>query len=159
MNSDNLNKWLTLAANLAVLASIGFLALEIRQNTEMTRAQITQSRAEASVNLLETFFNSDYIPPIREKIEKGDDLSFQERARYLGWLRAVLRNLDNNFQQYQQGLLDEHVAQSNTEAIRSLVYAHPISRVFWDEVKHTFSDEFVEYADSQIEEWEQSDRE
>jgi hypothetical protein len=34
MNLENLNKWLSLAANLGVIAGIIFLAIEIRQNQE-----------------------------------------------------------------------------------------------------------------------------
>ena len=49
VNTDNLNRWLSLGANVAVVIGIVFLAIEIRQNTEMTRAQITQSRAETSI--------------------------------------------------------------------------------------------------------------
>ena len=51
MDEDKVNKWLTLGANIGVLIGIIFLAVEIRQNTEMTRAQITQSRADAAIAL------------------------------------------------------------------------------------------------------------
>ena len=33
MNADKVNKWLTLAANIAVIAGIVFLALELNQNS------------------------------------------------------------------------------------------------------------------------------
>ena len=56
MDTERLSRWLTLGANLAVLASIVFLAIEIQQNTEMTRAQITQSRAETAISLAEMLF-------------------------------------------------------------------------------------------------------
>jgi len=44
MNADNLNRWLTLVANLAVVAGIIFLALELRQNTIMQERQMEFDR-------------------------------------------------------------------------------------------------------------------
>ena len=38
MNLDDLNKWLTLTANVGVLAGIVFLAVELQQNTNISRA-------------------------------------------------------------------------------------------------------------------------
>jgi hypothetical protein len=39
VNADKINKWLTLAANVAVVAGIFFLALELSQNSRMMHAQ------------------------------------------------------------------------------------------------------------------------
>jgi hypothetical protein len=152
MNTDNLNRWLTLSANLAVLASIVFLALEIQQNTEMTRAQITQSRAETSIALAEMLFNSEHIPPILEKARNGEELNYQEYVRYSGWLRATLRNLDNNIQQSKRGLLGEHIPRASAGAIRGVILANPTAREYWRNSKDTFSDEFVVFVDAIIEE-------
>ena len=38
MNTDNLNKWLTLVANVGVIAGIAFLAMEIRQSNQIAVA-------------------------------------------------------------------------------------------------------------------------
>ncbi len=43
MNTEALNRWLTLTANVGVIAGIVFLAVEIRQNTDMMRAQTRSS--------------------------------------------------------------------------------------------------------------------
>lgn len=46
MDSEQLNKWLTSLANIGVLAGLAVLVFEIRQNNELTLAQIEQSRSE-----------------------------------------------------------------------------------------------------------------
>lgn len=38
MNADNVNKWLTLSANIGVVIGLVLLIVEIGQNTEMMRA-------------------------------------------------------------------------------------------------------------------------
>jgi len=98
MDTDRVSRWLSIGANLAVLASIVFLALEIRQNTEMTRAQITPGRAQNNLALADMQFNSDYIPEILMKARDGEELTRTELYRYRTHLRAVLRAYDNDFQ-------------------------------------------------------------
>ena len=51
MNPDHLNKWLTLAANICVIAGIVFLGVEIRQNTDATQASVEQSMMETDISL------------------------------------------------------------------------------------------------------------
>ena len=40
MDSEKINRWLTLAANVGVIAGLVLVAVQIRQNTEITKAQI-----------------------------------------------------------------------------------------------------------------------
>ncbi len=47
MNSERLNTWLTLLANFGVIVGLGVLIYEVRQNNELTLAEIEQSRSEA----------------------------------------------------------------------------------------------------------------
>jgi len=58
MQLDDLNKWLTLAANVGVLAGIIFLAIELQQNTNMMQAQTRQAITENS-NSINIVLTSD----------------------------------------------------------------------------------------------------
>lgn len=40
MNSERLNRWLSFAANIGVIAGLVLVAIQINQNTEITKAQI-----------------------------------------------------------------------------------------------------------------------
>ena len=53
MNSDRIARWLSLAANLGVLAGIFLLIVELDQNREMMRAQIRHDMAMGIVDLLQ----------------------------------------------------------------------------------------------------------
>lgn len=76
MNLDQLNKWLTLAANFGVLAGIIFLGLEIRQSN-----RIAIATTEASVRAIYAEFNqSIYSNPqiaelLRRDAESKSDFS------------------------------------------------------------------------------------
>ena len=147
MDTDRLNRWLTLGANFAVLFSIVFLAIEIQQNTEMTRAQITQSRADTAIALAESYYNSEYLPKIWEKARNSETLSFDERTRYQFWLRATLRNLDNNYQQAERGLLGDHIPRASAAVIRLVILASPTAVEYWKNNKVGYSDEFALFVD------------
>lgn len=154
MNTENLNRWLSLGANLGVLVGIVILAIEIQQNTEMTRAQITQSRAEVSIAMADMTINSDYLPAIRAKITNGDALSQEETIRYQDFLRAVFRGQDNNIQQYKQGLLGDHIPRALSETVRAIILSSPVALNYWDQSKLQFSDDYIEFVDQIIAESE-----
>lgn len=156
MDTDKLNRWMTLIANIGVLIGIIFLAIEIRQNTEITRAQITQSRADTAILLASEWVNSDYLPGIYEKISLGEDLTFQENRRYRTWLRASLRNHQNNYLQYSQGFLGDYIPRSTAIAVRGII-SNPHARSYWDEFKMGYSDEFIDFVNRALADAETSE--
>lgn len=150
MDTDRVSRWLSIGANLAVLASIVFLAVEIRQNTEMTRAQITLGRSQNNLNIASTQFNSDYIPEILVKVSDGEELTRTELYRYRTHLRALLRIYDNDLQQHNLGLLGDHIPRNLPRIIDRWIVRNPLGRDFWESNKGSFSNEFVEFADAVI---------
>ena len=51
MNPDNIGRWLTLGANLAVLVGILLLLTELRQNATMMQAQVSNDRTSHGIEL------------------------------------------------------------------------------------------------------------
>ena len=151
MKRFDLTQTVQTLANLGVLAGIVFLAFELQQNTEMTRAQITQSRADTAIALAQSYFESEYIPEIQQKISRGDELSGEEISRYLAFVRATLRNQDNNFQQYNQGLLGDYTPRNVTTVVNGLLVGdEAYALALWQRGKGNYSDDFVEFVDEVI---------
>ena len=150
MNSESLNRWISIGANLAVLGSIVFLGMEIRQNTEMTRAQITLGRSQNNLMLAESQFNSEYIPDIVLKSFRGEELTETELYRFNTHLRALLRSYDNDLQQFNQGLLGDHIPRSAEAIVRRFVVRNSLGREYWEANKASFSDEFLNLVDAVI---------
>lgn len=96
MNLDNLNKWLTLVANLGVVVGIFFLAIEIRQNQqtlEQTQALIErdydlavvdnlQQIADTSDDMRLLFLQYPEIAELNIRGRAGEDLSDVDTLRY-----------------------------------------------------------------------------
>ena len=135
---------------IAIVASLILVAYELRQNTLMTRAQITQSRAELAVTEQVATYNSDYIPSLLIKVQREQQLTDEERLRYTAFVRGFLRNQDNAYWQYNRGLLDENTRNSIWSAVRAVVGGTELGRETWESQRDMYTVEFVDFVDRAI---------
>ncbi len=114
MDTDRLNRWLTLGANLGVLTGIIFIFIELNQNADLMRAQMVQSRADNLVSSFETRMHSDYWPEIASKQRTAasyedwiDSLTPNEyeRVRFL-YFREI-NDIRSQYYMYREGLLPQ----------------------------------------------------
>lgn len=117
MDSDRINRWLTLTANIGVLIGLVVVIYELRQNTEMMRAQINQSRSDTALSEADGMYNSDYMPDLLAKIHSREPLSFDEEIRFRSWARGFHRDMDNMLWQYRAGYITENIPRSIEVAI------------------------------------------
>jgi len=153
MDTDRLNRWLTLGANIAVLVGILFLAAEISQNTEMMRAQINQSRAEASMSEAQSIYNSQHIPEILVKLRQGASITAVEHERYVHLIRGLHRNWDNQLRQYREGFLADNIPRSVRAAITYELVPIEVARQEWERTRGAFSKEYGAFVDSILAEY------
>ena len=116
MDSDRLNRWLTLIANAGVVIGLVLLLIELEQNSDLMRAQIHQARSDEHVANRLAAVDSEYLLPALLKVHEAggfanpsamDSLNPEERFRVREFLIAQHQDYDNLFYQYQQGYLDE----------------------------------------------------
>ena len=132
MDSDRLNSWLTSLANIGVLVGLAVLVLEIRQNNELTMAQIEQTRSDAFVSWQQELALSDHLAPLLAKTERllidtyGEPDDSVDAAMIQEWITNVLDILEpvdqirltsyvtrsywdyeNVYFQYRRGLVSE----------------------------------------------------
>ena len=126
LDSDRLNRWLTLAANFGVLIGIIFLVVEVRQNNTALNAQAWQSRSDALREMSMFVAGSDVLSTIEANLlvrpascgefdrncriindEYLASLSITERQQFKRYLHAHLSRVQNLVFQYEQGLLTD----------------------------------------------------
>ncbi len=87
MNADKVNRWLTLATNLAVVLGIGFLVVEIQQNTAAIRGQASIAVNDSLASLNNAIYADAELTDIwirgRESL---DNLDPAERERFINFL-------------------------------------------------------------------------
>lgn len=126
-----------LLGSIAVLATLVYLSVQIRQNTrsmeeskKLALAQTYQMRSDALQMMLVHAADSQHIGPIITKLtgvgypeDVGalEQLSDDERGRFRQWQIAQQTHWDNMFFQYQQGFIDEeYYRDSFRERVRRL---------------------------------------
>ena len=103
---DRLNRWLSLGANLGVIAGIIFLGVEIQQNNQILR---NQARYNMMLNVNEgtsARAADAELMEIRVKAINGEELSQVESLRLTEDIRSTLVNWGWELEQYQRGFID-----------------------------------------------------
>jgi hypothetical protein len=121
LESEKINRLLTLGANLGVLVGIILILIELNQNAEMMKLQMTQARADIVVQSYLSQQHSDHWPSIRAKRRSAQSveawigsLTPEEYERVFYHHLAEYHSIRNQHVQYQAGYLDEAIWQSST---------------------------------------------
>jgi len=122
MDANKLSGWLSLAGNLAVLAGLILLVVEIRQNSDLMRAQISMERSTASREIAVDVANGGEFLPVDVKLRTqvegfptvtgwSDILTPEERRRYQFWIIARSDELQNDWYLCTIGLVPADICQ------------------------------------------------
>jgi hypothetical protein len=142
MEVDKLNRWLSLAANIGVIAGIIFLGIEIRQNTSVTRSAASQEISGAQVDFFMRVAESpDLARVVKVATESPGELSELEVLRYQYVTGAVFMLMEGAYKQYRLGFLPAAGWEPYERLITSFLN-NPISRSWWVNSSAVFSPEF-----------------
>ena len=145
MNLDNLNKWLTLVANLGVVVGIFFLAIEIRQNQqtlEQTQALIQrdydlavvdnmQQVADSSDDIRMLVIQHPEIAALNIRGREGENLSDVDAVRYRSLCGMQIWNAAVN---HQRNLVlgRDDLAAAEEVVIRNRISNQPGFKACWE---------------------------
>ena len=115
--------------SIAVLATLIYLAIQIRQNTKATRAQIHQARSDQAQDFFLFVAGSPEFSALLEKVtpegkpdlEAVDLLTPVERRQLQFYLIAAQQRLENMYFQRKWGFLAEETYSRTIRPIRSMI--------------------------------------
>ncbi len=152
MNTEYLDKWLTLGANLAVLVGIGVLIFELQQNREMARAQTRTEISSELTNLLSQVATNPQLASLVRRADNGDELTPDEEKQYGHRSAAFFRFFENVHYQYRQGLYDEFEYQAHRSAWRAFFVNSATAAKNWCDYRVLVSPNLRDEIDSLISE-------
>ncbi len=146
---EKLNQWLSLLANFGVLLGIVFLAIELNQNTNMTRAQTRDSMTEKQLAFYSQVM-ADSDAAIAWESAGTDpseiDGPFLNEVRLNYFLLTQLRMWENELYQYRQGLFETNEFQSRLALWENLMSGRGgrsiARRTTWESQQFSFSEDF-----------------
>ena len=143
MDSDRLNRWLTLGANIGVLIGLILLLFELDQNLDIVRAQTRNDLATTSIEFLFDQATSPHLAEIIVRSNLGEELSDVETVMYRSRSEAAFRYWENVHYQYRQGMYDEVEFVNHLETMRIIIDLNPGLRRYWCSSERMFSRPFA----------------
>jgi hypothetical protein len=137
---------------MGVIASLIYLAFQIRQNTQSSKAATFQSVTSDALQYALTISDNEELTRIlRLGSETQDRLPEDDYRRFQQLVRVYLRFHDNIFYQYRIGTLDEGQWSGYRHSLR-LVLSSPGIRSWWRAGgnRHMLSPTFQELVDSEL---------
>ncbi|MEZ4584818.1 MAG: hypothetical protein R2909_00250 [Gemmatimonadales bacterium] len=140
-------RWLPVAANVGALLGLLLVALELRQNRELTRAQIRHDLAMGIVELLHVPAGNLQLAGVLQRAAVGEPLTADERFQFRLRSNALLRYWEDVHYQYRQGLYDEVEFLKQQDAWRAALEGSKGFTDYWCEVRSVYSPLFMEAVD------------
>lgn len=109
MNSEKLNNWLTLGANIGVLAGIVFLVYELQQNTLATQLDVASNFQNSFTEIEMLIAGDSEFTDLLMKGREGREISPTNQLRLAVFYTNVLRQWQFVHFQYLSNALDEEI--------------------------------------------------
>jgi hypothetical protein len=154
VNLDSVNRWLTLVANIGVLAGIIFLGYELQQNTVATRVEAA-SNFNSSFSEIELFIAGN--PEFAELLTKGREgieINGSDQLRLWVFYNQVLRQWQFTHYQYVSEVFDEDNWQAQRAFMLEVMSDDDGLLNHWRQHKNQYSPAFNTVIDSIIDELE-----
>jgi hypothetical protein len=105
MNLGDFSSLANLASNLAVLVSLLFLGLQVRQANRNQRSLTQQGRTGRNVELLTRLTEPD-LAKLMSRAVRDEELADAECYQLYGYMTSVFWSYEDCFLQFRAGMLD-----------------------------------------------------
>ena len=137
---------------LGVIGSLIFVGLEIRQNTQVARAEAYRGIEQSiSAWTLATVEDAEVAAALRRVTFEGarrDELTDTEKWQVGAMYDVPLRILESIYRQVGEGILPESALDYYGET--SYVYTAPYMRDLWPVIKPNYHADFAEYFEQRF---------
>ncbi|TDI94489.1 MAG: hypothetical protein E2O75_00065 [Chloroflexi bacterium] len=150
MNWDAIGAVGEMVGAIAVLATLGYLVLQIRQNTAQSRASSHHAISESlnQINIL--FGQSTEVSALWvQGLENRSQLSEEQRWQFDSILRAYFHVCETMYFQAGVGTGDRGIVVAEERGM-ALILAAPGGHEWWIENPFGFSSEFREYIEKLV---------
>ena len=131
---------------LAVLVTLVYLAVQVRQTKEMTRMESARSTSKDYTSLLLQMMVPENMELLRRGFDDFESMEPNDQARLHVWFSAMFMAAQTTFAQSKLGVAEEGMTRTvegfNAAAIRS-----PGLAAWWADARVLFPDDFVRHLD------------
>ena len=121
MNWDAVGALAELVGAVATVATLAYLAVQIRQASATARAQIRQSIADSQIHYLNSRATDPFLRRASQKSFVGRELDEEERYGLRLHLVTHLRLFENHLAQHTLGTMDPEDWRAQREVLKALL--------------------------------------
>ena len=107
MNTEKIGSIADIVGAIAIVISLVYVAIEIRQNTRVQTATTYYEMSRDVVTITSRVPNT-----VRVKLNDGEELSEVEWQEYLQWFGSTMRIYENWWKQHELGTVDDETFES-----------------------------------------------
>ena len=149
MSLQGIGALVQIGANVAVLASVLFLAVQASLGIQMLKDAAQRNHMDKAQSVSRMLAEN---PQLAELWARGSKvgvakLNDAERVQFVNFLTYVLRIWEELFLQHQRGLIDEDMWQANMLIVRD-TKPMPGARDAWAVRRHLFTEAFQQFFES-----------
>ena len=137
----------SLVSGMAVLASLVYLNLQLKQTERNQQATIRQSRIYRAVDLMMGKMEPTAADAVAKGIEGAVDISATQLSQFTSYAEAYYLHAEDTFYQHQAGLLNE-AAYETFVAYQNYAFTKRGFRVQWKKLRAGFGGSFAEFMDT-----------
>jgi len=145
MNLGDFSSLANLASNLAVLVSLLFLGLQVRQGNRNQRSLMQQGRSVRNVELLARL-GEPRLAKLMTRVAGNEELADAEYYQLYGYLASVFWSYEDCFFQFRAGMLDEQSWSSDVATLKRL-FSSPVYRAVWKAARGALGEDYRGFLD------------
>jgi hypothetical protein len=144
--------WLSIFANLGLLAGMGLVAYEINQNSQLARTALVNEGNAASNEFWANLMGETPSDVIAMAVECPEAMNYSDFIAMDAFLFTGMYILYRDFELAEEGIFTVEDWQEAVEGYSAWYLGNPFGRAWWDEEgRYFFADEFVKHVDKQLE--------
>ena len=135
-------------AVIAILISLIFVGIQMRDSNRLARAQMHQEISDSFTNLVMTlprehdrFYEAWFSPEAYKKLDRSESETMN------GTMLALWKHFENVYYQHKNGFVDGEYFQSTSRFVSIFIWREGV-RFWWEGRKAVFAPEFVSFVET-----------
>lgn len=146
MTLESISQFVGVIANIAVIASLIFVALQVRMGVKMLRDAAIRNHNEKHQSISRAMFENPQLAELWARGSKDGiaGLTDAERAQFVNFYMYVLRVWEELYHQQRGGMMDNALWAANVRILRD---TYPLRGAMdaWKVRRHLFTEEFQDF--------------
>ena len=140
-----------LAGSVVVIASLIYLAVEVRQNTKIAKLNSSHINTQVYTQFLELISSDSELADIFLRgVNDITELTAVEQIRFSALLGIAFRNMFQQFQEFDMGLISNDDWDTWNKALGEIL-TYPGIKAVWETRRSTYNERFQSYVDTAAE--------